>query len=314
MAGYEEVQQTLVVDEEAGPPLFVGRTPCSRGFRSVGLAITIGIAIVCVGSVGLARHHTPVLRSEGIVRFEEDMSVEQYIERAKLAEQVERYEDMVSAMKAVVTMKPEGLSEEERNMFSVAYKNVVGAKRSSWRIISSIEEAKKSAAAGTYLKEIEGELLTTADHLLGLLDDSLIPSAKAKVADSQMPEDVEAQVFFLKMKGDYWRYKAEVLTGADKDNAATVAGAAYKEALDVAEQDLPATHPIRLGLVLNYSVFLHEIMNEPTNACTVAKKAFDDAIAELDSMGEDAYKDSTLIIQLLRDNLTLWTAEDQDDT
>ena len=38
-------------------------------------------------------------------------------------------------------------------------------------------------------------------------------------------------------------------------------------------------------------------------------KAFDDAIAELDSLNEECYKDSTLIMQLLRDNLTLWTSD-----
>ena len=65
------------------------------------------------------------------------------------------------------------------------------------------------------------------------------------------------------------------------------------------------THPIRLGLALNFSVFYYEIMNDPSKACELAKKAFDDAIAELDSLKEDSYKDSTLIMQLLRDNLTV---------
>ena len=65
------------------------------------------------------------------------------------------------------------------------------------------------------------------------------------------------------------------------------------------------THPIRLGLALNSSVFYYEIMNDPDEACKLAKTAFDDAIAELDNLKEDSYKDSTLIMQLLRDNLTV---------
>jgi hypothetical protein len=65
------------------------------------------------------------------------------------------------------------------------------------------------------------------------------------------------------------------------------------------------THPIRLGLALNFSVFYYEILNSPERACHLAKQAFDDAIAELDSLNEDSYKDSTLIMQLLRDNLTV---------
>ena len=75
------------------------------------------------------------------------------------------------------------------------------------------------------------------------------------------------------------------------------------------------THPIRLGLALNFSVFYYEILNAPDRACHLAKQAFDDAIAELDTLNEDPYKDSTLIMQLLRDNLTLWTSDapDADD-
>ena len=51
-------------------------------------------------------------------------------------------------------------------------------------------------------------------------------------------------------------------------------------------------------------------MNSPDRACHLAKQAFDDAIAELDSLSEESYRDSTLIMQLLRDNLTLWTSSE----
>lgn len=81
-------------------------------------------------------------------------------------------------------------------------------------------------------------------------------------------------------------------------------------ATDIAQSELTPTHPIRLGLALNFSVFYYEILNSPDRACHLAKQAFDDAIAELDSLSEESYRDSTLIMQLLRDNLTLWTSSD----
>merc|ERR1719150_17561 len=114
------------------------------------------------------------------------------------------------------------------------------------------------------------------------------------------------------MKGDYYRYLAEVAEDSDrKAEVQESANQSYKDAYDSCKV-LASTNPIRLGLALNYSVFHYEIRAEPSEACSLAKKAFDNAIAELDSLPEGSYKDSTLIMQLLRDNLTLWTADQQD--
>ncbi len=87
---------------------------------------------------------------------------EEQIQRAKLAEQAERYDDMAACMKSVTETGAE-LSNEERNLLSVAYKNVVGARRSSWRVISSIEQKtegseKRQAMAREYREKIEKEL------------------------------------------------------------------------------------------------------------------------------------------------------------
>lgn len=118
-------------------------------------------------------------------------------------------------------------------------------------------------------------------------------------------------LFFDFRKGDYFRYLAEFATGSDRKESAENALVAYKAASDISMTELQPTHPIRLGLALNFSVFYYEILNSPDRACRLAKAAFDDAIAELDSLSEESYKDSTLIMQLLRDNLTLWTSDMQ---
>lgn len=115
--------------------------------------------------------------------------------------------------------------------------------------------------------------------------------------------------FLLYRKGDYHRYVAEYATGEDRKTSADDAHESYKQATEIASSELATTHPIRLGLALNFSVFYYEILNSPERACQLAKQAFDDAIAELDTLSEESYKDSTLIMQLLRDNLTLWTSD-----
>jgi len=229
------------------------------------------------------------------------------VQHAKLAEQAERYDDMASAMKKVTEIGEE-LTNEERNLLSVAYKNVVGARRSSWRVISSIEQKtegseKKQAMAREYREKVEKELCEICDDVLNLLDKFLI--AKASSAESK--------VFYLKMKGDYFRYKAEVAAAENKSDVVAESQKSYQEAFDIAKEQMQPTHPIRLGLALNFSVFFYEIINAPDKACQLAKQAFDDAIAELDTLNEDSYKDSTLIMQLLRDNLTLWTSEGKEE-
>jgi len=227
------------------------------------------------------------------------------VSRAKLAEQAERYDDMAAFMKTVTETGIE-LSNEERNLLSVAYKNVVGARRSSWRVISSIEsktdqEQVQAKMCSEYREKVEKELRDICGDVLKLLDDFLIPKSTQH----------ESKVFYLKMKGDYYRYLAEVAQGDDRSNIMKSSQEAYKEAFKIAEQEMPPTHPIRLGLALNFSVFHYEILNNPEEACHLAKTAFDLAIAELDTLSEESYKDSTLIMQLLRDNLTLWTSDNQ---
>ncbi|CAB4255494.1 similar to Saccharomyces cerevisiae YER177W BMH1 14-3-3 protein, major isoform [Maudiozyma barnettii] len=225
---------------------------------------------------------------------------------AKLAEQAERYEEMVENMKEVASAGQE-LSVEERNLLSVAYKNVIGARRASWRIVSSIEQKEESKEKSehqvslirTYRSKIETELTTISDDILAVLDKFLIPSATTG----------ESKVFYYKMKGDYHRYLAEFSTADKREEATNASLEAYKTASEIATTELPPTHPIRLGLALNFSVFYYEIQNSPDKACHLAKQAFDDAIAELDTLSEESYKDSTLIMQLLRDNLTLWTSD-----
>merc|ERR1711957_900554 len=181
-------------------------------------------------------------------------------------------------------------------------KNAVGSRRAAWRIITSVENKEKSKGneeqskyAKEYCVKVEGELQKICDTILGVLDNNLIPKASSG----------ESKAF-------YYRYIAEFSSGDAKTKAAESARLAYAEASAVAEKDLAVTHPIRLGLALNYSVFQYEVLAQPDEACKMARTAFEDAIAELDNVAEDSYKDSTLIMQLLRDNLTLWTSDQEE--
>jgi len=223
---------------------------------------------------------------------------------ARTAETAERYEDMCQFMRELVTWcdkqadKPD-LSVEERNLLSVAYKNVIGARRATWRTLNA-DERKDDALLVEYRKQVENELKSVCKDVLGLLEGTLLQNQKG-------PN--EARVFYLKMAGDYYRYLAEFVS--DQGYSAK-ANDFYTQALGIAQHPdhgLSPTHPIRLGLALNCSVCYYEILRDKQKACDLAKRAFDDAISKLEDLDEASYKDSTLIMQLLRDNLTLWTQE-----
>ena len=148
----------------------------------------------------------------------------------------------------------------------------------------------------SYKNTVHTEMKDICDEILSLLDKHLIPNANEN----------ETKVFYHKMKGDYYRYLAEFSSESEKSEVSEKAKTAYQMAMDIASIDLLKTDPIRLGLALNFSVFYYEILSKPKEACELARTAFEDAMGELDTVSEEKYKDATLIMQLLRDNLTLW--------
>ena len=123
----------------------------------------------------------------------------------------------------------------------------------------------------------------------------------------------EAQVFYLKLVGDYYRYLTEMSPSDRESEALDQANAYYNQALPLAYRCLKPPDPCRLSLVLNLSVFLFEILNKPDQACQLAKRGYDAAIGEVDGLPEKEQKESKLIMDLLRENLRLWTSIDDDD-
>jgi len=223
---------------------------------------------------------------------------------ARTAETAERYDDMCKFMRMLVEWTDKqadkvDLTVEERNLLSVAYKNVIGARRASWRTLN-VDEHKDDPHIKLYKQQVEAELDAICKDVLDLLINILV---KNNI------EENESRVFYLKMTGDYYRYLAEFVSDQQYDKKAADM---YAQALSIANKKLTPTHPIRLGLALNYSVCFYEILKDKNKACELAKTAFDQAISKLDKLDEASYKDSTLIMQLLRDNLTLWTSDQTD--
>ena len=229
---------------------------------------------------------------------------EEYVYLAKLYERAERFPEMIKSIHKFVELEPK-LTKEERNILSAGYKNIISDKRASWRLLNSMEkkEEKKNSPQTVNIRlvknNIEKELNDICNEILIIIDKYLVPNAT----------DSESKVFFLKLKGDYYRYKCEFATGKDFDDACSKAEKVYKEAYDIAKKDIPISSSTRLGLALNYSVFFYEIKGLKEEACIIAKNAFDESLKVLDDLEKSKPKDTILIIQLLKENLILWSNE-----
>ena len=234
----------------------------------------------------------------------ENLTREEIVYLSKLYEKAERYPDMVKTINKFVELDPK-LTRDERNILSAGYKNIISDKRASWILLNSMErkEEKKNSSQTANIKEIkkkiESELNQICEEIQNIIDKYLIPNAS----------DNEYKVFFLKLKGDYYRYKCEFANGKDFDDACAKAEKVYKEAYDIANSSIPITNSTRLGLALNYSVFFYEIKGLKEEACNIAKNAFDESMKVLDDLEKSKAKDTLLIIQLLKENLILWSNE-----
>jgi 14-3-3 protein epsilon len=235
---------------------------------------------------------------------EKSYTRDEYVYLAKLYERAERFDDMVKWITKFVQIDA-NLSNDERNILSAGFKNVISGKRASWRLLRSLEkkEEKKNSQHLQYLKEIKGkvedEMRKSCDEIQAVLDQYLVPNAK----------DSETKVFYLKLKADYYRYRAEFTSDQENAKAMAEAEKAYKDAYEVAEKDIPISSSTRLGLALNFSVFYYEIKGLREEACQIAKNAFEESIKILDDLEKNKAKDTILIIQLLKENLILWNNE-----
>jgi len=221
---------------------------------------------------------------------------------ASVADEAECYQVAVDSLKEIVKQNVE-LSVKERDLLSAAYKNLIGPKRSAWRVVSAAAEKEDKFAnlVKDFKAKIEAEIFALADEVVAVLNAHVLPHATEN----------ESKVFWHKMEGDYHRYAAEIASGDKRKQVAEKAESAYKVATGLASAHLDASHPIRLGLALNYSVFQYEILENKELACNLAKEAFDKGAA---NEASEFYNDSAPI-QLLRDNLLLWSAgeDDKDD-
>ena len=151
-----------------------------------------------------------------------------------------------------------------------------------------------------YKQKIEEELFNQCLSIVNLVKDKCI----------RLAANSESKAFFLKMAGDYYRYIAESAQGDKLNEVKNGALEYYTQASEVSEKELGACNPIRLGLALNFSVFYYEVMNNHKRACELGESALQSALDKIDECDEETFRDAKSIIELLKENLSLWKEEE----
>lgn len=217
-------------------------------------------------------------------------------------ELIDEQQENINLMKKVCELNP-ALNSEERNILNIAYKNAVSSRRKAISTVSAfLKDEETREERRIKLSEFRDVLLKEMREicldLISLIDESLLPASN----------EPEQRVYFEKMKGDYYRYICENKEG-DIDGIVEKARQCYQAGLDIARTELNSTNPTFLGLVLNYSVFLYEIMDHKNEAIDLSQKTFADTVDLVDNNDDATYSETTMILLLLHTNHNNWISE-----
>ena len=231
-----------------------------------------------------------------------------YLFLTKLFNCSENYPDMVKAINKYIELNPK-LSKEENKLLCNAYKNVVSDKRNSLQILLNYAKKEESKPVNklheiSIIKEkIISELKEIFKEIHSMLDRYLIPNA----------QDSESKILYMKLKADYYRYHCEFAEGEEFEEISNNARKMYKEAFDLAEKELPLYNEVRLGLVLNYSVFEYDIMDNKNEGLEMASKIYNDTMKILDDVEKKRSSENLLLIQIIKENINIWSNETEEE-
>ena len=214
---------------------------------------------------------------------------------------------MVEFLEKAIELKgDQDFTIDERNLLSVGFKNLIGSQRGAIRTIGAIEQnpkySKFGEALGVYKKKIEKELYEQCIRIVKIVKDQCLALASQE----------ESKAFFYKMMGDYYRYVAESAHESILQEVKNGAIEGYEQA-DKYCKGLSACNPIRLGLALNFSVFHYEVLNDHKKACELGENALQVALDQIDDVDEETFRDAKSIIELLKENLSLWKEEEAEN-
>ena len=228
--------------------------------------------------------------------------LEQLSSLAQVALIAERYEDASKFIEELIKKKKDDLTKDEKDIFYKSFKYIINSKRGAWQSTNYLEEKEINEERITIIKNykdiLEKEIFEICKNVINLINNFLITKT---ILD-------ESKMFFMKMKGDYYRYLCEFKALTENKNYADESEKNYKNAIELS-QNISWINPIKLGLYLNYSVFFYETKKDHKKAIQIAKEAVKSAKKYSDKLKEEEDKDAEITIQTLKENINYWEEE-----
>lgn len=214
----------------------------------------------------------------------------------------ERFEDASKYIEELIKRKKDDLTKDEKNAFYNSFKFIINSKRCAWQSANYMEEKEKYEERKTMIKNykniLENEIYDICKNVITLINNFLMNKT---ILD-------ESKIFFLKMKGDYYRYLCEFQSLSENKNYPDESEKNYKMAVELS-QNISWINPLKLGLYLNYSVFYYEIKKDVKKAMQIAKEAIKNAKKYSDKLKEEDDKDAEMSIQTMKENIIYWEEE-----
>lgn len=216
------------------------------------------------------------------------------------------HEETLKYIEEVINLKNGNINEEEKNLFLNSLKYLINFRRESWRTINALEskEIKNQAnllpRVSELKKSLEEEIRQLVYKGIEIIDNKLL---KENISD-------ELKVIYCKIKGDYIRYVIE-FTPKDKEEERNIlienADKNYKIGLNICES-LNNLSTAKVGLILNYSVFLYEIVRDYKNAYILANDTYQKTTKILNDENQNisSSKELNKILNLLKENIGIW--------
>jgi 14-3-3 protein epsilon len=219
---------------------------------------------------------------------------------AEIAFKAGRITEAVRFMTEALKMNPR-ITPKQRESLALCFHNAVKHPRESVRTLTArIEELEKRGLPQVVehlripLRSFQDTIISLSNTLLELIDVVLLP----------VTTDTIGVIFFAKLKGDYYRYLAEVKPEGDGNSGR--AKSCYEAALRAVTDEVRTADPVYLALMLNYCVFQYEFLDLKEESIERADMTFNDGVKGLEELEEGDYATATMMLQLLRDNISVW--------